>query len=230
MFGNLCHRTVNERTKRKRGIVLLKAMQFCFQTNAWRSTMQSVWQDLSRTETRRLHLTSHPHAAIWNKQCALRVIAFSLPLPLSLTLLLTHTHVHRHTRSEAHTTTLLLYYEKGGFNAVLCVCPYRHCSDNRGASRPVIGCLLQTVRLCTDWLLLCERAVHSRWQPQGTVRSQCESAFWRRGENTTGGCLDFIFICWLQIYVMAEHNTADNYSDLHCSIIVSVNTSNTILP
>lgn len=105
----------------------------------------------------------------------------------------------------AHRTTLLLYYERDGFDVVLCVCQYPLCSDNRGARRPVIGCLLQTVRLRTDWLLLCECAVHLRWQPHGKVRSQCESAFWRRGEKTTGGAYALFlsahygFMRWLNI-------------------------------
>lgn len=75
--------------KREKCIVLLRAFPFRFQLKAWRSTMQSVWQDLSRTETRRLRLTSHPHAAIWNKRRALRVISLSLSLTQSISLSLT---------------------------------------------------------------------------------------------------------------------------------------------
>lgn len=171
--------------------------------------MQSVWQDLSRTETRRLHLTSHSHV-IWNKQCTLRVTAISLSL------------------IPAHRHTFLLYYERGEFDVVLRV--------------PISTLLWQQrhTQAC-DWLSPADgKAAH---RLAAAAWACCSFALAATGDSALTGrvCLlqerrehnrrhlHFIFNCSLWIYVMAEHNTADNYADVHCSIIVSLNIFNTIL-
>lgn len=195
MLCNLSHRTIDDRAKREKCIVLLRALQFCSQLNARRSTMQSVWSDLSKTETRRLHLTSHPCYNMKQAMCSQGHRSLSLPVSL------------------AHRTTLLIYCKRGGFDVGLCV-PISTLLWQEGARRPVIGCLQQAGRLRSDWLLLlcvCVRArdAHSRWQPQGTVRSQWESAFCRRGQNTTGGAYalylsaHYGFMWWLNIIQQA---------------------------
>lgn len=207
MVCNLSRTTIDDRAKRDERIVLLGASQFCFQSNGWRSTMQSVWQDLYRTKTRRLHLTSHLHAAIWNKQCALRVIALSPSLSLS-------------PLTPAHRTTLLLYYERGGFDVVPCV--------------PISTLLWQQRRTqACDWLSPAD-AQAAHWLA-AAVWACCSFAMAATGDGALAVwvCLleerrehnrrrlRFIFICSLRIYAAAERDTAGNYAYFHCSIIVS---------
>lgn len=213
MLCNLSHRTIDDRAKREKCIVLLRALQFCSQLNARRSTMQSVWSDLSKTETRRLHLTSHPCYNMKQAMCSQGHRSLSLPVSL------------------AHRTTLLIYYKRGGFDVGLCV-PISTLLWQEGARRPVIGCLQQAGRLRSDWLLLlcvCARRSFALAATGDSALTVRVCLLQERTEHNRRR-LRFIFICSLWIYVMVEHNTAGNYADIHCSIIVSVNVFNTILP
>lgn len=89
-------------------------------------------------------------------------------------------------------------------------------------------------------------AVSCRWKDCAVIGCCCVSVLFIRagshrgqgahsaslpsgGEERTQQETLFIFICSLWIYVMAEHNTADNYADIHSFIIVSVNICNKIL-